>query len=530
MQNIAVVNTELKSPSISNKASDVSASNTETKADSLFGETLSAELKKAETNHVQANAKRDAESQKSDAVEPKQQTEVKKAEKETVADGNELPVTSKLTEKSSEEIISVESLDNELIEQTAINKVQTETKSTSPTNTAVSVPTDQAVDEEKQSIAKSNIHLEDDSSQVALKSTTQIEQPKFINETAVSASSKASENKLNQAAITTVNQLSEGDSVSTKLKGEAEPLSKNSDVTNSQHKNVISSQAESVEKELVIKQINIAKEAVAKTDNSQEKLTIAVPEQKVDKTDVKLTKPVISDAELLTETEQKKAKTAQPTTSKISDIPLKQVDVEAATSSNQREAVVLDKKAVQLVDPTPVRTNKLDKKVAIASAPLTNMASQVVQSTSASVPPVLDIQPGLKTEAWERVMAGRVVWMAREGLQRADLKLNPANMGPIEVRLTINNDQANVSFVVNNPATREAIEQSLPRLREGFQANGLSLESADVSDQTLSQEQEREQYQQAGSGILFSSDVDDELDTEALVIEKNTDSGLSLYV
>jgi hypothetical protein len=58
----------------------------------------------------------------------------------------------------------------------------------------------------------------------------------------------------------------------------------------------------------------------------------------------------------------------------------------------------------------------------------------------------------------------------------------------------------------------------------------LSLESADVSDQTLSQEQEREQYQQTGSGILFSSDVDDELDTEALVIEKHTDSGLSLYV
>jgi flagellar hook-length control protein FliK len=252
--------------------------------------------------------------------------------------------------------------------------------------------------------------------------------------------------------------------------------------------------------------------------------------KKIDKTNAKLTKPVISDAELLTETEQKKTKTAQSTTSKVSDIPLKQVDVEAVTSSNQRETVVLDKKAVQLVDPMPVRTNKLDKKVAVTSAPLTSMASQVVQSTSASAPPVLDIQPELKTEAWERVMAGRVVWMAREGLQRADLKLNPANMGPIEVRLTINNDQANVSFVVNNPATREAIEQSLPRLREGFQASGLSLESADVSDQTLNQEQEREQYQQAGSGILFSSEADDELDTDARVIEKNIDSGLSLYV
>jgi hypothetical protein len=280
MQNIAVVNTELKSPSISNKASHVSASNTETKADSLFGETLSAELKKAETNHGQANSKRDAEPKKSDLEEPQQHTEVKKAEKETVTDGNELPVTSQQTEKSSEEIISAESLDNELIDQTAINKVQTETKAAPPTNTIVATSTDQAEGEAKQNIAKSNAHLEDDSSLVALKSTTPIEQPKFINETAVSASSQTSENKLNSAAITTVNQLSEGDSVPIKLKGEADHLSKNSDVTNSQQKNVISNQAESVEKELVIKQINIAKEAVAKTDNSQEKLTIAIPEQK----------------------------------------------------------------------------------------------------------------------------------------------------------------------------------------------------------------------------------------------------------
>jgi flagellar hook-length control protein FliK len=191
---------------------------------------------------------------------------------------------------------------------------------------------------------------------------------------------------------------------------------------------------------------------------------------------------------------------------------------------------MLDKKALQIVEPTPTRFNKLDTKTTITSAPVANISSNVAQSSSTSAPPVLDIQPGLKTEAWERVMAGRVVWMAREGLQRADLKLNPANMGPIEVRLTLNNDQANVSFVVNNPATREAIEQSLPRLREGFQASGLSLESADVSDQTLNQEQEREQYQQAGNGILFSSEADDELDTEARVIEKNIDSGLSLYV
>jgi flagellar hook-length control protein FliK len=534
MQNIAVVNTELKSPSFSNKASDVSANSSEAKADGLFGETLSAELKKVESNHSQADAKSDSEHKKSENLEPQQQNHVKKAEKETATDGNELPAANQQADKSSNELVSTESLDidldvspsveNKQITQVYSEKEQTEINVKSPSINDL-VQSDEQVDELKQNLASSNTKLVEQASQAAVSSSVNHQQSKVTNET--TSTTPATETNPIKGAITSSEQSLDVDSVP--AKSEEGEVTTRIQAKSLQPNSVSSNQADSAEKELVIKQINIAKETSTKVDVPQEKQSIVTTEQKQEASSANRNKPVTVDEGLLADSEQKKAKVAQPTAIKNSEVATK-VDVEQAISNTQRETVVLDKRAVQVVDSTLAPAKKVDKKSTVTSAPLASLSSPTVQSTTSSTTPVLDIQPGLKTEAWERVMAGRVVWMAREGLQRAELKLNPASMGPIEVRLTINNDQANVSFVVTNPATREAIEQSLPRLREGLQANGLSLESADVSDQALNQEQEREQYQQAGSGILFSQDVDDELNDEAIVIEKSTDSGLSLYV
>ena len=108
-----------------------------------------------------------------------------------------------------------------------------------------------------------------------------------------------------------------------------------------------------------------------------------------------------------------------------------------------------------------------------------NHTEKVIKADS----PTLDIQPSLQSKAWSRVLSSRVVWMAKEGIQQASLKLNPANLGPVEVKISMNNDTntTNVTFIAQHAATRDALEQSLPRLRESFAENGLELANADVS-------------------------------------------------
>ena len=64
----------------------------------------------------------------------------------------------------------------------------------------------------------------------------------------------------------------------------------------------------------------------------------------------------------------------------------------------------------------------------------------------------------------------------------ARLQLHPAELGRMTVSLITEGDEARVSFVVDNPQAKQAVEVSLPRLRDLMDEAGLSLTDADVSD------------------------------------------------
>jgi len=143
----------------------------------------------------------------------------------------------------------------------------------------------------------------------------------------------------------------------------------------------------------------------------------------------------------------------------------------------------------------------------------------------------LDIQPQLNNTAWARVMSSRVVWMAREGVQQAELRLNPAHLGPVEVRLSMQNEQTNVTFIASNAAARDALEQALPRLRESFSENGLALNHAEVShqDQSSHSSEQDEQLQDGNNTAQVIIGMDD-MDEEAHVSADSTDNSVGVSV
>ena len=73
-----------------------------------------------------------------------------------------------------------------------------------------------------------------------------------------------------------------------------------------------------------------------------------------------------------------------------------------------------------------------------------------------------------------------VMLMARDGVERATLTLNPADLGPIQIDLKMHAQVADLSFAVAHATTRDAIAQSLPKLGEMLAAQGLSLGSSHV--------------------------------------------------
>jgi flagellar hook-length control protein FliK len=89
----------------------------------------------------------------------------------------------------------------------------------------------------------------------------------------------------------------------------------------------------------------------------------------------------------------------------------------------------------------------------------------------------------LGSNAWPDEFSQKVTWVCNQQNQVAELHLNPPDLGPMSVVLTVADNQASAVFTSPHSAVREAIENAMPKLRESLAENGIMLGNATVSDQ-----------------------------------------------
>jgi flagellar hook-length control protein FliK len=90
---------------------------------------------------------------------------------------------------------------------------------------------------------------------------------------------------------------------------------------------------------------------------------------------------------------------------------------------------------------------------------------------------------------WGGALGERVIWMVGEKISSAELAINPPELGPIEVRIKIENGEASVAFAATESRVREVVEAALPRLREMLAEAGVQLADASVSPHSHSRAQ-----------------------------------------
>lgn len=84
---------------------------------------------------------------------------------------------------------------------------------------------------------------------------------------------------------------------------------------------------------------------------------------------------------------------------------------------------------------------------------------------------------------WGDKVMGKLSWLTARNMSVAEIHLTPPDMGPMEVKVKVHNDQASVTVHAANPVVREQLEQHSHRLRDMLGEQGLSLGQFDVSDQ-----------------------------------------------
>ena len=101
----------------------------------------------------------------------------------------------------------------------------------------------------------------------------------------------------------------------------------------------------------------------------------------------------------------------------------------------------------------------------------------------------------------------RVNLMLRQNIQIAEIRLDPAGLGKMQIKIDMQQDQASVQFVVQQSQAKEALEQHMPRLREMLQQQGIALNDSNVQQQT--QQQQERQFEQRDNNSTTTQHGDD---------------------
>ena len=142
--------------------------------------------------------------------------------------------------------------------------------------------------------------------------------------------------------------------------------------------------------------------------------------------------------------------------------------------------------------PAPTSTNG-------ATVSATTLGSTVSQPTTS-----FPIDTPMKDSAWADALGSRVSWLLTRNIPSAELRLSPAELGTVQVQISVDDNTAKIAFSAGQAVAREALEAALPRLRDMFSDNGMTLADASVSD--------HKQEKQAGEEFDTSSGLDGAID------------------
>jgi len=97
------------------------------------------------------------------------------------------------------------------------------------------------------------------------------------------------------------------------------------------------------------------------------------------------------------------------------------------------------------------------------------------------------INTPVRESQWADRIGERLVMLAGGQQRTAEIRLTPAELGPLRVQISIDDGATNVAFQAHHAITRDALEQALPRLRELLEENGMTLGDASVGEQDVNE-------------------------------------------
>lgn len=161
---------------------------------------------------------------------------------------------------------------------------------------------------------------------------------------------------------------------------------------------------------------------------------------------------------------------------------------------------------------------------AVGTAP-THGASR---SGDVAAPVAVQVPTPATSPEFTKELGLQVSVLAKDGIQQAELHLNPAEMGPISIQIAIDGSQAQVNFGADSAATRQIIESGLPELAASLREAGFTLSGGGVHSQARGREQGEGGRDGDGSGPRAIGGVETDV-TPRRVVSRVSAGGVDLY-
>jgi flagellar hook-length control protein FliK len=183
------------------------------------------------------------------------------------------------------------------------------------------------------------------------------------------------------------------------------------------------------------------------------------------------------------------------------------------------------------------QVNEATKSAVSAEEMITKLTGDQVQSTAQSVSNAKQVT-SLQNEAlsvyrkdFTNELKDKVMVMMNQKLQQIEIRLDPQELGNVNVKINLQNEQAVVSFTVQNQQAKEAFDQNLGRLKEMLAESGVDVGDANVEQENKQNDNEAlaDDHQQSGEGDIAENELSALSGTQTLNLVKGSSTGVDYY-
>ena len=133
------------------------------------------------------------------------------------------------------------------------------------------------------------------------------------------------------------------------------------------------------------------------------------------------------------------------------------------------------------------------------SIDLNGQSSSFNPPTSTENPTTLNLNLPMPMDIskWQASLNEQICLISRQGIQNAEIKLNPQELGSLHIKLAMIDDKIDLHMAVAHNMVKGVLESALPMLRSSLEQQGITLQHTNISDfSMMNDSKQSSSYQQ----------------------------------